>query len=677
MRTPGLHNTPLEPVSETAATTTVSGERLSPQLIRLLPVAVLLGGLAITGLVTTQVRHLEIDKHIRLESNLLQDVTNAIQTKMAVNTALLSSISGLFRASSEVNRQEYATFFAAIAAENASVQGIQGLGFARWLQANQLPGFEQRIRDEGFPAFTVKPPGTRAHYSSIEFLEPFNWRNRRAFGFDMYSEPTRRAAMQRAALTGTASLSGRVTLIQETAADVQPGVLLYLPVYREDEHGLTNGNRMARLLGWAYSPLRARDLIQSALNDVHNPDLDGSKVVVYDGTSRNPNNLLFDNRDPNLRRRTANKLRHPTYSDVNLAGRSWTVGLELAPHLIGPNGMSKAFWVTLLSGVTISSLLATATRLLVDNHLATRQALRVSKAAMAERALASTVFEASSQAILVTNPEGFILTANNAFTQLSGYRVSEIVGQRASLLKSDQHEQAFYKAMWDDLISKGFWEGDVWNKVRSGELRRHHLAITCVRDQQLRTLNYVGMLQDITERHAAEEAVRFQALHDTLTGLANRSLLMEQLEREVALGRRHGGSFGLLYIDLDGFKPVNDRLGHAAGDALLTEVAERLRSCTRESDVICRQGGDEFVVLVPQAGPLPELEKLGAKLLAQLQRPFSLESSTVQINGSIGVARFPDHGNSADALLQAADAAMYRAKSAGGGKVRRVLGSLL
>jgi len=333
------------------------------------------------------------------------------------------------------------------------------------------------------------------------------------------------------------------------------------------------------------------------------------------------------------------------YSDVNLAGRSWTVGLELAPHLIGPNGMSKAFWVTLLSGVTISSLLATATRLLVDNHLATRQALRVSKAAMAERALASTVFEASSQAILVTNPEGFILTANNAFTQLSGYRVSEIVGQRASLLKSDQHEQAFYKAMWDDLISKGFWEGDVWNKVRSGELRRHHLAITCVRDQQLRTLNYVGMLQDITERHAAEEAVRFQALH--------------------------------VYIDLDGFKPVNDRLGHAAGDALLTEVAERLRSCTRESDVICRQGGDEFVVLVPQAGPLPELEKLGAKLLAQLQRPFSLGSSTVQINGSIGVARFPDHGNSADALLQAADAAMYRAKSAGGGKVRCVLGSLL
>jgi diguanylate cyclase (GGDEF)-like protein len=178
------------------------------------------------------------------------------------------------------------------------------------------------------------------------------------------------------------------------------------------------------------------------------------------------------------------------------------------------------------------------------------------------------------------------------------------------------------------------------------------------------------MLQDITDRHAAEEAVRFQAMHDTLTGLANRSLLMEQLEREVALGHRHGGSFGVIYIDLDGFKPVNDRLGHAAGDALLTQVAERLRNCTRESDITCRQGGDEFVVLVPQAGPIPELETLGAKLLSQLQQPFSLESSTVQINGSIGIARFPDHGDSADALLQAADAAMYRAKTAGGGKMR-------
>ncbi len=638
--------------------------------LRAMPLALLIAGLGITGLLAAQMRKLGVEKHLRIEHNLLEDVSNAINTKMAVNVALLSSVSGLFQASRAVDRQEFATFYAAIASENTTLQGIQGVGFARWLSASQLPAFERRMRAEGFPNFRVRPPGARPHYGAIEFLEPFDWRNRRAFGFDMYAEPTRRTAMERAARTGNVSLSGRVTLVQETEADVQPGVLVYLPVYRPNPNQPSREDSLSQLEGWAYSPIRTRDFIQSALNAVNNPDLSGSRVVVYDGTRRSADSLLFDNRPRSQARDRPANLSHATYVELELAGRPWTVGLELAPHLIGPNGISEEFWVALSTGVALSSLLAMASRLLVDNHLATRKALRTSQKAIEERALASTVFEASSLAIVVTNPDGYILTANNAFTQLSGYRVSEIVGQRTNLLKSGRHEQGFYKDLWDTLLSKGFWEGDLWNKVRSGDVRRHHLAVSSVRDEQLRTRYYVGMLEDITDRHAAEEEVRYQALHDTLTGLANRSLLMEQLEREVALGRRHGGGFGLIYIDLDGFKPVNDKLGHAAGDALLTQVAERLRRCTRESDIICRQGGDEFVVLVPQAGPLPELETLATKLLAQLQLPFELDTNVVRISASVGVARFPDHGNNADDLLQAADAAMYRAKGAGGGGLR-------
>ena len=669
---------PTQPLSAVPAQPTTSrnsqrGEESGK--LQTLPLALLITGLGVTGLVAAQMRTLGVEKHVRIERNLLEDVSNAINTKMAVNVALLSSVSGLFQSSREVDRQEFATFYAAIASENATLQGIQGVGFARWLSTNQLPAFERQIRADGFPNFRVRPPGIRPHYGAIEYLEPFDWRNRRAFGFDMYAEPTRRAAMERAARTGNVSLSGRVTLVQETEADVQPGVLVYLPVYRPNPNQPNGENRLSQLEGWAYSPIRTRDFVQSALSAVNNPDLNGSRVVVYDGTTRSAETLLFDSRPRSQIRGGSMNLSHATYVELELAGRPWTVGLELAPHLIGPNGISEQFWVALSTGVALSSLLAMASRLLVDNHLATRRALRTSQEAIEERALASTVFEASSLAIVVTNPDGYILTANNAFTQLSGYRVSEIVGQRTNLLKSGRHEQGFYKSLWDTLLSKGFWEGDLWNKVRSGDVRRHHLAISSVRDEQLRTRYYVGMLEDITDRHAAEEAVRYQALHDTLTGLANRSLLMEQLEREVALSTRHGSSFAVIYIDLDGFKPVNDRLGHAAGDALLTQVAERLRSCTRESDITCRQGGDEFVVLVPQAGPIPELETLGAKLLAQLQMPFTLENNsvqinTVQINASIGIARFPDHGTDADALLQAADAAMYRAKSAGGGKVR-------
>lgn len=636
--------------------------------VRQLPLAVLAAGLVVTGLVSDQVRRLAQDKHNRQEQAVAHDVGEAISAKLGINIALLSSVAGLFRASNEVDRGEFATFYSSIATESSSMAGIQGLGFSRWIPAADLPAFVGQIRAEGFPAFQVRPPGARPFYSAIQFLEPFDWRNSRAFGFDMFSEPVRREAMERAVRTGQASLSGRVTLLQETESQPQPGVLMYVPIFRGDVTQLSLAERFSRLEGWSYSPLRTRDLIGSALEGINNPDLAGSRVAVFDGSGTAAAQLLYDNRR-GLRGEDL-ELGQPLLRSLELAGRTWTLAVDLNASGLSRSGLNSGFWLTLVSGMGLAALAAMATRLLVDNHLATRAALRTSEEAIEERALASTVFEASSLAIVVTNADGYILTANNAFTQLSGYRVSEILGQRTNLLKSGKHEQGFYKGMWDTLLAKGFWEGDVWNKVRSGELRRHHLAISTVRDEQLRTRAYVGMLQDITERHAAEEQVRYQALHDTLTGLANRSLLMEQLEREVALGQRHGSNFGVIYIDLDGFKPVNDRLGHAAGDDLLTQVAGRLRSCTRESDLTCRQGGDEFVVLVPQAGEIYELEALAAKLLAQLQQPFSLESRTVEISGSIGVARYPDHGSTADALLQAADDAMYRSKAAGGGKVR-------
>lgn len=645
--------------------------------INTLPSVVLIAGLVITGLVAEQVRRFGVEKHTRIESNLLNEVGDSIAAKLSVDMALLSGVAALFHASREVDRQAFRSFYQAMADGGSNLQGIQGVGFSRLLSRAQVPAFEQRIRAEGFADFSVTPPGARTKLAPIEYLEPFDWRNQRAFGFDMSFNPVRRAAMERAARTGLASLTGRVSLAQETDADVQAGVLLYVPIYRGELARLNADNPMERLVGWAFSALRTADLIGSALANVNSPDLPGARVVVFDGQQPSPAALLFDSSQGSARSHQQT-LTHASFRQLDLGGRTWTLGIELGPYQIGPSGISTAFWLTLMSGIGLASLGAMTATLLVNNYQANREALLQSQNAMAERALASTVFEASSLAIMVTNPDGTILTANNAFTQLSGYRLSEIVGQRTNLLRSGRHEEAFYKLLWDSLLSKGFWEGDLWNKVRSGELRRHHLAISSVRDEQLRIRYFVGMLQDITDRHAAEEAARFQALHDTLTGLANRSLLMEQLEREVALGRRYGSSFAVIYLDLDGFKAVNDRLGHAAGDRLLTQVAERLRRCTRESDMLCRQGGDEFVMLVPQAGPLPELETLGAKLLAQLQRPFQLnggivESTTVQINASLGIARFPDHGDTADALIQAADAAMYRAKTAGGGTVRRAL----
>ena len=203
------------------------GRRQRP--VALLPVLVMAGGLVLTAAVCEQTRRFGIQKHLRIETTLLDNVVDALRSKLDVNIALLAAVVGLFNSSSEVNRQQFSTFFETVSLNTTQLKGVQGVGFARWIPAVQLQAYESRIRSEGFPTFTVRPPGPRANYSAIEFLEPFDWRNQRAFGFDMFSEPVRRQAMQRARHTGNATLTGKVQLVQETQEDLQRGRFLICP----------------------------------------------------------------------------------------------------------------------------------------------------------------------------------------------------------------------------------------------------------------------------------------------------------------------------------------------------------------------------------------------------------------------------------------------------------------
>ena len=255
----------------------------------------------------------------------------------------------------------------------------------------------------------MRPPGGRPLYSATEFLQPFDWRNQRAFGFDMYSEPERRQAMDRSWKTGKASLSEKVQLVQETQEDLQRGVLIFLPIYTDQAQipGATN----LTLRGWAFSALRMKDVVNSALRGVYNPDLAGSGVLVFDGTEPIARNVLYDN----LNLMGSDGLSHPSYEKLKIAGQTWLVGVQLGPRLVGQNGIGSAFWITMLIGSSISMVAALISRILVSNHLTTRTALAVSEAASRELSLSSTVFEESSQGILVTNPQGRILMANNAF----------------------------------------------------------------------------------------------------------------------------------------------------------------------------------------------------------------------------------------------------------------------
>lgn len=627
---------------------------------RLLPLLVLLSGVGITAAVAEQTRRLGQQNHEQIERALLDDVADAIAVKLKEDIDTINGVAGLFNAAGSVSRQEFARYFQSLRPDGDSLAGIQGIGFTRFVAGGDWQAQIDAVRAEGFPDFTITPAGPRPQGSTILYLEPFDLRNQRAFGFDMYSEPTRRQAMDRAARTGLASMSARVRLLQERNTGVQPGVLIYVPIYRRGTQMLPKdpSQYAQSLVGWAYSPIRVGDLVEVALRSVNNPDLPGSGVLVHDGERATTASLLFDNQ----RLAGASSLTHPQYQSIELAGRTWLVGIQLNRQQIGPRGWSAQLLLVVVLGLMGSVIATLISALLVNNHSTTRRALAAAEKASRERALAATVFEASPQAIVVTDPNGRVLSANQSFARITGYAGAEIIGQSLRLLKSGRHDSAFYNRLWRQVNDQGFWQGEIWNRLRDGEIRRHELSITAVHDQDLRITHFVGMLQDITDRHHAQELVRHRALHDELTGLPARAMLLEKLNAALAVAELQGGHVGLLFLDLNGFKPVNDQHGHAVGDRVLRLVAQRLRAATHSEDLVARLGGDEFVILVPRSGGLAELQAFAHKIQLVILRCGEEFELPIEISASIGIARSPEHGISSGQLLKAADQAMYRSK---------------
>lgn len=637
----------------------------------LLPWVVLSGGVLITLLSAAGQQRFSQLEHQRLERILADDITAALGSRLATNEAILAAVIGLFDASEDVTEAEFARFYRALTLNNANLAGMQGVGYSARIPPDAVAAFEQRIRRQGQPDFRVRPGGRRRLMSAIVYLQPADWRNERAMGFDMASQITRRQAMEQAGFTGEAVLSGPVRLQQETQDQPQVGALLYAPIYIGQQGFRSPYERWRRLQGWAYMPMRMGDLVTNVLSTVANPDRSDAAVLLFDGDRPLRQRLLYDSHgllsDLRLSGDAASpaagqQLQSITWMPLRLANRSWLLGVQLSHRQHGMAAGGRDLLLTGMLGLCLSLLAALLTARLVANHLALRQGLAREAQAARERALAAAVFDTTPIGIVVTDPNGIILHVNQAFTGISGYSQLEARGHKANLLKSGRHDIAFYQQMWESIVQRGHWSGEVWNRHRNGTIRRHELNITAVLDSQEQIVNFVGLLRDVTERYSQERRMRHLATHDPLTGLANRTLLMDELQRALALARRKREGVGLLFLDLNGFKAVNDRHGHSTGDALLQAVARRLRQQVRASDLLCRQGGDEFVLMVAEAPDGEHLREIAAKLLKSLTAPYPELPADVRISGSVGVARWPDHADDADGLLNAADNAMYVAK---------------
>jgi diguanylate cyclase (GGDEF)-like protein/PAS domain S-box-containing protein len=291
------------------------------------------------------------------------------------------------------------------------------------------------------------------------------------------------------------------------------------------------------------------------------------------------------------------------------------------------------------------------------------------KLAEADLRIAATAFDAQ-EGIVVTDVEGKVLRINKAFTETTGYTPEDIVGQTPRLLRSGRHDAEFYREMWETINSTGSWQGEIWDRRKNGEVYPKWLTISAVKGADGGVTHYVGTHFDITERKKAEEKIEELAFFDQLTGLPNRTLLMDRLKQAMTAGNRNKTFGSVLFIDLDHFKTLNDTLGHDKGDQLLEQVAKRLDASVREGDTVARLGGDEFVVVLGGLNGNAEdaasqTEVVGEKILLALSQPYQLGGIEHLTTGSIGATLFSGHETSIDDLLKQADLAMYKAKDTG------------
>jgi len=287
------------------------------------------------------------------------------------------------------------------------------------------------------------------------------------------------------------------------------------------------------------------------------------------------------------------------------------------------------------------------------------------KQAGARMQLAASVFSHAREGIIITDADGDIIEVNDAFCRITGYRREEVLGKNPRILQSGRQSPEYYAAMWKALHEQDYWSGEIWNRRKSGEVYAEMLTISTIRDAAGTPLNYVALFSDITVLKEHQDRLEFLAHYDALTSLPNRVLLGDRLQQAMVKCRRNNKPLAVVYLDLDGFKAINDNHGHDLGDELLVVIAQRLKAALREGDTLARLGGDEFVAVITDLENTHDCEFVLARLLQAASDPVPIGSTVLHVSASIGATLYPDDSVVADQLLRHADQAMYVAKQSG------------
>lgn len=651
---------------------------------------VLVVGLALTATAIVGVRRQMAREAREKFDRLSERVAGAIEQRVNLPRFGLAGAKGVYAASKSVERNEFEAYVGSRDLKR-EFPGAIGLGVIERVDREDLEDFIARERADGCPEFRVwsfddagAPASSADDLFVIKHCYPKDV-NAAAWGLDIGSERVRRMAAEHAALSGNPTITGKVTLVQDGGK--RAGFLYFLPVYRNGAATGTAQERRDALVALVYAPI----ILEYALADVGASVESLLDFEVFDGPNMNRDAQLFDH-DGHLTH-VSGKIDASNYDErmfharasIDIGGRDWTVVTSTTPEfeasVSGDSPMmlaaSGTFLSLLASGLAFSMLSAKARAVSLAREMTSELSVahRAAKDALREMTAFRSTLDKHS-IISVADRSGVIVELNDQFCKISGYSREELLGQTHRIVNSGFHPRAFWVEVWETISRGQPWRGEVCNRAKDGSLYWVDSIIAPFRGADGKIERYVSVRNDITDRKRAEEELRRRALTDRLTGLANRALLTERLERVVARSIREGkASYAVMFLDFDRFKLINDTLGHEAGDKLLCGIADRLRRALRPTDSIdpdvigmhcaARFGGDEFVVLLDDLAAPEEAEAISSMLVAEFCEPHEIDGAKVVSTASIGLVLGDLSYTNAQDVLRDADTAMYEAKQAG------------
>ena len=534
-----------------------------------------------------------------------------------------------------------------------------------------------------------RPAALRDSYNVVEYIEPY-LKNQSALGLDTSNTPEHAAAARIASRkTGKAAATGLLPLVQ--VKGVQPGFLVIAPVYVRGAPVDTEALRVRAVVGETAAVFRADHLINTLLKRHGFIDTPGIAVHVYAAASAQQSQLAF--RDGAPARPPASSLipgwllydhARPVSAGFSVAGAPWymEVTQAAAPFLATHSGSLYALLGGLLSSLfaagavysvvsrkaAIERIASERTSALRSDNLRLAADLALRMRAEKSLRLREKVIEVSSNAIIICSsqePDYAVEYVNPAFESITGYSAADVIGKSLRSLQGTSQDHQNIEEISAALREKREGHAVLRNYRKDGSGYWNDLYIAPVRDDDGQIINFVVAQYDISAVMRYEAELEFQARHDALTGLANRNLLNERLERAISSARHGSTELWVVFVDLDRFKFINDTLGHEAGDILLKVLAERLKLAVREADTVARMGGDEFVLVLPEGASRGAGMAVIQNIMDAVAEPLTIQSHEFFLTCSIGIAAYPSDGGTAETLTKHADIAMYRAKEMG------------